>query len=63
MSGKPKEDAAGTFQMERRIIQIDPMADQAGITAALRRAFANRQAPATCPDEQEAFAALLRQIH
>lgn len=49
--------------MERRIIQVGNMPDQAGIAAALRRAFAERPAPAPCLDDDDVFAALLKQIH
>ena len=33
-------NAAGELHMERRIIRVDGLPDQAGIAAALRRAFA-----------------------
>jgi hypothetical protein len=33
-------DVAGEHHMERRIIRVDGLADQAGIAASLRRAFA-----------------------
>ena len=48
--------------MERRIIRIDPMLDQVGITAALRRAFSERLCPA-CVEDHDPFADLLKQIH
>lgn len=48
--------------MERRIIRVDMLSDQAGIAAALRRAFADRPLIA-CNDEDDMFAALLKQIH
>ena len=53
---------SGEDRMERRIIRIDPMLDQVGITAALRRAFTERPAPA-CSEEHDPFADLLKQIH
>jgi len=48
--------------MERRYIQVDDLPDQAGITAALRRAFAARPLPEQC-EEDDVFADLLRRIH
>lgn len=63
MSVKSNEDAAGKIPMERRIIQVENVADQAGIAAALRRAFATRPVPAPCLDDDDRFAALLKQIH
>jgi len=56
------EQAAGNDSMERRIIRVDMLSDQAGIAAALRRAFADRPLIA-CNDEDDMFAALLKQIH
>ena len=49
--------------MERRIIQVENLPDPAGITAALRRAFAARPVPAQCRDADDDFAHLLKQIH
>ena len=67
MSVKSNEEAAGKIPMERRIIQVENVADQAGIAAALRRAFVERSAPSRCTDSDEDadrdFAALLKQIH
>ena len=48
--------------MERRIIRFDPMLDQVGIAAALRRAFTVRPDPA-CFEDLDPFADLLKQIH
>ncbi len=48
--------------MERRIIQVENLHDQAGIAAALRRAFADRPVRQPCADENDDFAALLKQI-
>ena len=53
---------SGEDRMERRIIRIDPMLDQVGITAALRRAFTERPCPA-CFEDHDPFADLLKQIH
>lgn len=48
--------------MERRIIRVDNLSEQAGIAAALRRAFADRPVPA-CFEDDDPFASLLKQIH
>ena len=48
--------------MERQLIQLDNLPDQAGIAAALRRAFATRLVPVGC-DNDEPFAELLKRIH
>ena len=63
MTVKSNEDAAGTIPMERRIIQVENLRDQAGIAAALRRAFVERSEPARCGDADDDFAALLKQIN
>lgn len=63
MSVKFKEKAEGKISMDRRIIQVENLPDQAGITAALRRAFAARAEPAPCQSDDDLFAALLKQIH
>ena len=44
------------------MIRIDILPDQAGIAAALRRAFAERPVTA-CFDDSDPFEALLKQIH
>jgi hypothetical protein len=62
MSIPSNEDAEGNQPMERRYIQVDNLPDQAGITAALRRAFAARPVPELC-EEDDVFAELLRRIH
>ena len=46
--------------MERRLIRVDNLPDQAGIAAALRRAFADGP---VLREELDPFAALLKQIH
>lgn len=53
---------SGEDRMERRIIRIDPMLDQVGITAALRRAFTKRM-DHPCFEYHDPFADLLKQIH
>lgn len=63
MSVEIKVDAAGKIPMERRIIQVENLPDQAGIAAALRRAFAERSVPAPCREDDDVFTALLKQIH
>lgn len=63
MSIEPNKDAVGKHPMERRIIQVDNLPDQAGIAAALRRAFAERPVHAGHDDDDDCFAALLKQIH
>lgn len=62
MSVKSNEDAEGNIPMERRIIQLGNLPDQAGIAAALRRAFAARPEPGLCVKDGD-FAALLKKIH
>ena len=62
MSIESNEDAAGKHPMDRRLIRVDDLPDQAGIAAALRRAFADRPAPDRF-DEEDPFAELLKRIH
>lgn len=62
MSVKTNEDAVG-IPMGRQLIQDDTMLDQAGIAAALRRAFAARPVPALCDEPDDPLKALLKQIH
>lgn len=47
--------------MDRRVIRVENMPDQAGIAAALRRAFA--AAPSRDEDSDRLFGDLLRQLH
>jgi hypothetical protein len=57
---EPKE-AAAEHHMDRRIIHVESLPDQAGIAAALRRAFAAGQ-----PREDDCdrmFEDLLRRLH
>ena len=59
-SNAPKETAGG-HKMDRRIIRVENMPDQAGIAASLRRAFA---AGAPAKDDAELmFEELLKQLH
>ncbi|MEO6580060.1 MAG: hypothetical protein ABIN83_02775 [Sphingomicrobium sp.] len=48
--------------MDRRVIRIDNLPDQAGIAAALRRAFAAGALP-SCLEDDDPFSALLKKIH
>lgn len=52
-------EAAAERPMERRIILVDSLPDQAGIAAALRRAFTARPAD----DDDCLFDDLLRRLH
>jgi hypothetical protein len=63
MSTETKEDAAAEHHMERQIIRVGSLPDQAGIAAALRRAFANRPEPARFDDDEDPFAELLKRLH
>lgn len=53
---------SGEDRVGRRIIRVDSLLDQVGITAALRRAFTERFDPA-CFEDHDPFADLLKQIH
>ena len=48
--------------MERRLIQVENITDQAGITAALRRGFAARPLAAGC-NEERTLQELLKRIN
>jgi hypothetical protein len=50
-----------TDQMDRRLIRVEFPPAQAGIAAALRRAF--QTAPVDCDDRDIDFAALLAQLN
>lgn len=52
---------SGEDRMERHVIRVDSLLDQAGITAALRRAFAERLDP-SCFEDRDPFSDLLKQI-
>ena len=55
------EEAAAEHHMDRRIIRVECLPDQAGIAAALRRAFT--AGPAARDDPEGLFEDLLRQLH
>jgi hypothetical protein len=61
-SNKTNKDAVGKYPMERRLIRLDNLPDPAGITAALRRAFAERPEPEPMEDDDK-FAELLSRLH
>jgi hypothetical protein len=52
---------AAELHMERRIIRVESLPDQAGIAAALRRAFA--AGPAEEDQSDRLFEDLLRRLH
>jgi hypothetical protein len=54
------KEAAG-FHMDRRIIRVENLPDQAGIAAALRRAFA--AGPAEEDESDRLFEDLLERLH
>lgn len=60
MADKETKKEAAKDHMDRRIIHVDCLPDQAGIAAALRRAFA---AGARQQDADRQFDDLLRQLH
>jgi hypothetical protein len=60
MASNPQEEAAG-HQMERRIIRVESLPDQAGIAAALRRAFV--AGPPETDESDSMFEDLLRRLH
>ena len=61
MMSKSDSKEAAAHPMERRIIHVESMPDQAGIAAALRRAFA--AGPVRAEDSDNMFEDLLRQLH
>ena len=61
MASNPQKEAAAGHHMDRRIIRVENLPDQAGIAAALRRAFA-----AGVPEKDDGdrmFEELLRRLH
>jgi hypothetical protein len=62
MPSKPDlKEAAAELHMERRIIRVESLSDQAGIAAALRRAFA--AGPTEDNDSDRLFEDLLKRLH
>ena len=59
-TAEPKEEAAEPH-MDRRIIHVESLPDQAGIAAALRRAFC--AGPPAEDDADRMFDDLLRRLH
>ena len=55
------KEAAAEHRMERRIIHVESLPDQAGIAAALRRAFA--AGPVAEDDSDRLFDDLLKRLH
>ena len=60
MAIKASHKEADKLRMERRVIRIESLPDQAGIAAALRRAFA---AGPREDDSERMFDDLLRRLH
>jgi hypothetical protein len=60
MVNKETKEAAAKQHMGRQIIHVECLLDQAGIAAALRRAFA---AGSRDQDSDRQFDDLLRQLH
>lgn len=61
MASNPQKEAAGGHHMDRRIIRVESLPDQAGIAAALRRAFI-----AGAPEKDDTdlmFEELLKRLH
>ena len=61
MSFEIKKNSAGGLHVDRQLIRVDNAPDQAGIAAALRRAFVAGPVPACFEDDLDPFAALLKQ--
>jgi hypothetical protein len=55
------KEAAAKLHLERRIIHVESLPDQAGIAAALRRAFA--AGPPEATESDRLFDDLLRRLH
>jgi len=55
------KEAAAEHHVERRIIHVESLPDQAGIAAALRRAFA--AGPVQGDDCERMFEDLLKRLH
>ena len=61
MASNPNKEAEAGHHMDRRIIRVENLPDQAGIAAALRRAFAAGQAERD--DCNRLFDDLLQRLH
>jgi hypothetical protein len=61
MASNPDKEAEAGHQMDRRIIRVENLPDQAGIAAALRRAFA--AGAAERDDCGRLFDDLLQRLH
>jgi hypothetical protein len=61
MASNPQKEAAAGHHMDRRIIRVENLPDQAGIAAALRRAFAAGSAREN--DSDQMFEELLKRLH
>ena len=55
------KEAVAELHMDRRVIRVESLPDQAGIAAALRRAFV--AGPPIEDDTDLAFEELLRRLH
>ncbi len=61
MVSKASLKEAAELHMERRVIRVESLPDQAGIAAALRRAFA--AGPSEEDESDRMFEDLLRRLH
>jgi len=61
MASYAEKKEAAELHMERRIIRVESLPDQAGIAAALRRAFA--AGPVSEDESDRMFEDLLKQLH
>jgi hypothetical protein len=61
MAGNTQKEAPAGHHMDRRIIRVENLPDQAGIAAALRRAFA--AGPVESDDSDRLFEELLDRLH
>jgi hypothetical protein len=61
MASNTQKEAAAGHQMDRRIIRVENLPDQAGIAAALRRAFA--AGPVESDGSDRLFEELLDRLH
>jgi len=61
MASKANLKEAEKLHMERRVIRVESLPDQAGIAAALRRAFA--AGPCEEDESGRMFEDLLRRLH